>query len=153
MQLTDVNQDGLADLLLSFDSRDLRIEGVEAKLEGRTFDGVSFRGSGMVKLVTGPARTDVSAAGSDTLNAPVFSLSAASPQHGTLALSVSLPEMSPARIEVYDITGRRVLEQQVDPGRPHSLEWREGGDLPSGLYLVRVTQGRLTAVRRIVLHR
>jgi hypothetical protein len=151
-RFADVNHDSLMDLVLSFDARDVHLDGNATILEGSTTDGVSFRGTEMVKT-TGPSRFGVAAALGDSLATSVFSVKAASPQHGAMELAISLPEVSPASVEVYDINGRRVLSHDIDAGdgQPRALEWRGGRSLPSGLYWVRVTQGQLTATRRIIL--
>ena len=61
-----------------------------------------------------------------------------------LLVSFSLPRTCPATLELYDVSGRRVLTREVGslgPGR-HQLELRAGTTLRAGLYLLRLEQGQ-----------
>jgi hypothetical protein len=148
-QIKDVNQDGTADLVLAFDSRDLHIEGGEVTMEGRTFDGAPFRGSDVVQIAGTAPRASVEAAA----DMPTRLALAIPPTHGKLALLLDLPRNEPAAIEVFDVAGRRVLSQDVSalgPGR-HRIQLQEA--LASGLYLVRARQGTEAVVVRAVVLR
>lgn len=60
-----------------------------------------------------------------------------------VVLSFSLATREPARIELLDVAGRRVLARELtglDPGN-HLLELGSGVRLPAGIYLVRLKQG------------
>jgi hypothetical protein len=74
------------------------------------------------------------------------------PGHGALHVDFSLASGRPARLEVLDVTGRRVMAREVGalgPGR-HRVEVRSG--LHAGVYLVRLTEGdKVLAVRAAVL--
>jgi hypothetical protein len=51
------------------------------------------------------------------------------------------------------VSGRRVVAREVGslgPGR-HTLDLAEGRRLAPGLYVVRLTQGRQTGVRRVAI--
>ena len=53
-----------------------------------------------------------------------------------------LPNDAPARLELFDLTGRRVADRAVGalgPGR-HAVDLASGRRLPAGLYLIRLTQ-------------
>jgi len=72
-----------------------------------------------------------------------FALHGVSPNPGRGALHVlfGLADRRPARIEVVDVAGRRVIAREVGalgPGR-HRVELGRG--LRPGVYLVRLTQG------------
>lgn len=68
----------------------------------------------------------------------------------------SLPSSGPARLDVYDVTGRRVAslmdETNLSAGA-HSVEWTPETSLPAGAYFYRLetashpSQGRLVLVR------
>jgi hypothetical protein len=60
---------------------------------------------------------------------------------GAIAFSLAGPE--PAWLELFDVTGRRVLERRVDGlgAGAHVLPLRDAGALTPGVYLVRLTQG------------
>ncbi|MEN8008119.1 MAG: FlgD immunoglobulin-like domain containing protein [Candidatus Krumholzibacteriota bacterium] len=64
-----------------------------------------------------------------------------------------------ARLEIFDLRGRRVadLGEDVRQAGPHSVTWdgvdRQGRSLPSGVYLARISTAEGTAARKIVLAR
>jgi hypothetical protein len=148
-QLEDVNHDGIADLLLAFNSRDLRPEGAVAILEGRTLDGASFRGSDSVEVTGTSLRASLEAA----TDFPTHLALAVPPTHGDMTLLLALASRERATVEVFDITGRRVVSRDVSalgPGH-HRVQLQER--LASGLYLLRARQGtEAVVVRAIVLH-
>ena len=55
----------------------------------------------------------------------------------------TLPSAERAMLELIDIAGRRVLEWEVGSlgAGPHSVDLSRDRVLPTGLYLVRLTQG------------
>ena len=70
-----------------------------------------------------------------------------------LSVAFTLPAAAPARLEVLDVSGRRVVAREVGslgPGR-HTLDLAEGRRLAPGLYLVRLTQGANARVRRVAV--
>ena len=145
-QMRDVNQDGIADLLLTFNVRDLNLADDVAVLEGHTFDGVSFRGSDAVEL-RGASQTSLEEGSESPTRLAIVPIRAL----GRLTLLVELPTPSPATVEMFDVAGRRVLSRdlfELGPGR-HRLELQEG--LAPGLYLVRLRQGPKTVGAKAVL--
>jgi len=72
-----------------------------------------------------------------------------------MAISFVLPVAAPARLELVDVNGRLVAVRQVGvlgAGR-HSVDLAAGQELRAGIYLVRLTQGRLQrTARAVVLH-
>ena len=100
--MKDLNHDGLADLALSFDAGDLKLEGEVATLAGRTFDGVPFRGSDVV-VVRNEGR--VALGEGETIPAGL-ALSIKQTLGGTgINLLLNLPGSGPATIEVFDVAG------------------------------------------------
>jgi pimeloyl-ACP methyl ester carboxylesterase len=84
-----------------------------------------------------------------------FSLAGATPNPSgqNLTVTFSLPDATPARIEVVDVSGRKVLIREVGAlgaGR-HAVGLAEGRPLPPGVYLVRLTQGRRSLTTRAVI--
>jgi hypothetical protein len=77
----------------------------------------------------------------------------ATPARGNIALSVTLPGDERAKLELIDVAGRRVRSRELAAGAPgrRTVRLSERGELPSGVYLVRLTQGRSAVVARIVL--
>jgi photosystem II stability/assembly factor-like uncharacterized protein len=74
------------------------------------------------------------------------------PCNPSTTISFTLPTDSFAQLSVYDVMGRQVampLERRLVAGN-HSLLWN-AGDLPSGLYLYRLTSGRLIETRRMIV--
>ena len=63
----------------------------------------------------------------------------------------ALPTAALARLELLDVSGRRVAEREVGSlgaGR-HALDLVGGRSLAPGLYLVRLTQGANTRTARV----
>ncbi len=86
-----------------------------------------------------------------------FGLFGAQPNPATadLVISFSLASRAPARLELLDIAGRRVLSQDlvgVGPG-PHLLNLGDSGRFRAGIYLVRITQeGRRITGKYAIVH-
>jgi len=80
---------------------------------------------------------------------------APNPVTGPLHLTMSLPNGSPARLELWDLAGRRVLKREIGvPGsglRPLRID--ETSRLPAGVYLLRLTQEHRSMTRRFALVR
>jgi hypothetical protein len=70
-------------------------------------------------------------------------------------LALSLPEASPASLELFDVAGRRLWSRDVGglgPGE-HEVRVGDGAWYPSGIYMARLTQGRRTATAHVaVIH-
>jgi flagellar hook assembly protein FlgD len=82
-----------------------------------------------------------------------------SPAGGEVVVRFSVPEVRSVRVSVYDAAGRlvRVLSDGQQEKGDHSLTW-SGRDaqekrVGSGVYFVRLTDGRTTETRKIVLRR
>jgi hypothetical protein len=74
------------------------------------------------------------------------------PAVGGFAISFSLPSTAPARLEVFDLSGRRVVARDVGGLGPgvHTLALETGaGRLPAGVYAVRLTQGKHDATAKV----
>lgn len=81
---------------------------------------------------------------------------APNPAAGAMRFALELPEAGEARVEVFDLSGRRVatvLQGRLEAGRV-SLEWAGRGDdgrrVAPGVYLARVRQGGRSQAVRIV---
>lgn len=85
-----------------------------------------------------------------------FAGPAPNPARGTTRFSVTLPEPSELRLEVFDAGGRRVrtLAAGERAAGAHAFAWdlRDDGGrrVPPGLYLARCAAGGATRVRRVV---
>jgi hypothetical protein len=70
-----------------------------------------------------------------------------------LSVAFTLPVPAPARLELLDVSGRRVAEHEVGAlgaGR-HRVSLASGPRLAPGLYLVRLTQGANVRVTRVAV--
>lgn len=76
------------------------------------------------------------------------------PSHGErLSVAFALPTAAPARLELVDVSGRRVVEREVGTlgaGR-HTLDLGQGTSLAPGLYLVCLRQGANMRVTRVAV--
>ena len=72
-----------------------------------------------------------------------------------LAVAFSLPDASPARLEAFDLAGRRVVAREVGPlgGGNHEVRLGEGRTLAPGVYLLRLTRGERVLKARAVIVR
>jgi hypothetical protein len=71
------------------------------------------------------------------------------------AVYFTLPRRAPARLELIDVTGRRVLAREVGGlgMGSHLLRLDENERIPSGLYFIRLTQGSLSITTRgVIMH-
>ena len=80
--------------------------------------------------------------------AAVFGLTPTSPIMGSFVVGFSLASSAPASLAVFDVSGRRVVSREVGssgPGR-HTLKL---GELPAGIYVVRLSQGGRSLSSRV----
>ena len=72
------------------------------------------------------------------------------PSHGNPALAFDLATRGDVRVEVFDLSGRRVQAatlKSVTPG-PHTVPLDPAGELRPGLYLIRLTHGAQSRITR-----
>ncbi|HET9326826.1 MAG TPA: right-handed parallel beta-helix repeat-containing protein [Candidatus Eisenbacteria bacterium] len=144
----DVNRDGQPDLLLSFESRTLPALSNELRLEGRTIDGAAFEGGDQVKFAPGKGTRP-----SPALDPGSLALVVPSPQRaGEVEVSAIVAEGDAAKLEMFDVTGRRILSRTLLPeGSAQRVRLQGADDLRSGVYLVRMSQRGASVTRRVVL--
>jgi len=75
------------------------------------------------------------------------------PARGSVALDVTLPDDSPARVELLDVAGRIQRSQTVQGAGAHSVAFRDLGTLAPGLYFARASHARGEATTRVVISR
>jgi hypothetical protein len=77
------------------------------------------------------------------------------PSRSGFTVAFTLPDGSPARIELMDLAGRRILARVLEglgPGS-HVVKLPEARTLPAGVYLVRLSQGARSLTARGVVIR
>jgi hypothetical protein len=69
-------------------------------------------------------------------------------------VSFALPSAAPARLELMDVGGRRVLEREVGSlgAGAHHLEMGDAHELQPGTYFVRIAQAGRSVSQRVVIH-
>jgi hypothetical protein len=70
-----------------------------------------------------------------------------------LDIHFTLPSSEPARLELMDVSGRRLVSRDVGdlgPG-PHVVDLAQRRQMPAGLYLVRLTRGETALDTRVVV--
>jgi hypothetical protein len=117
-----------------------------ADLNGDGMPDVAVAGYGtkVVDILFGdcPAVADVPG----TTEPPTVALGGARPNPASgrvLKVDFALASAEPARLELYDVAGRRVAAREVGslgPG-PHTVDLAAGKRIPAGIYLVRFSQG------------
>jgi hypothetical protein len=76
------------------------------------------------------------------------------PAVGEVSVGFALESAAPARLELLDVAGRRVLAEEVGPLGPgqHVLRLERASSLPAGVYLLRLTQsGRVVSTRSAIV--
>jgi hypothetical protein len=159
----DVNLDGLADLVLHFDTQDLVLteEDTEAVLHGWTTDGEEVECSDFVKVIHGdvlagrfdekPGRGKIGAErrldpfGASLDLAPV----GPNPSRGNPIISFTLAGDQPATLEVVSVTGRRMTRQDIGHLGSGTHTMDIGSPLPAGTYFVLLRQGTVSAVTKV----
>jgi hypothetical protein len=88
---------------------------------------------------------------------PTFTFAGAQPNPTCSGLRVvfSLPDASPARLDVMDVSGRRMLSRDVGSLGPglHTMDLAQQQVFRPGLYLMRLTRGNETRTARAVVIR
>ena len=81
------------------------------------------------------------------------------PFNPSTTISFFIPERSPVRLDIFDTGGKRVntLLQDIKPPGRYDIEWNginsRGNTVSSGVYFYRLTAGRKTLTRKLVLMR
>lgn len=75
------------------------------------------------------------------------------PSPGRIRLSLTMPVAGPAKVRLYDLSGRwrRTLHQGPLGAGVHAFDWRFGGSLSAGLYFIRIDACGQTAIRRLAI--
>jgi hypothetical protein len=149
----DVNGDGRTDLVLRFAAESLAIAPADsiALLRGRT---THFEILGRARLQPLRRLQQPEAVQNSATSEPRLRLAPRSPATSVLAIGFELPSASPARLEVFDLAGRKVLVRSLEGQSPGAHELVIGDRaLPAGLYLVRLAQGPRSVIARAVVLR
>jgi len=110
---------------------------------------VDVNGNVSPSALLGPGQTvstpgpDALTFGLEAIRSPVFARD--------LVVAGALPNAAPARLEVFDVVGRRVWSQELRAaGHFHAMPARERG-LKPGVYAVRLSQGERSSRKRVVV--
>jgi hypothetical protein len=108
-----------------------------------------------------PLTYDFVTSTSQTLDAPVapprvLALRGATPNPASatrMTIAFELPSDAPARLEVVDVGGRRILSRDVGGmgAGLHAVDLANGGRIAPGVYMVRLTQGATTRISRVAV--
>jgi hypothetical protein len=90
-----------------------------------------------------------------TMTPAKFALGYVSPNPARDAFSVelSLPIDAPARLELLDISGRRVRSTVVPGAGEHTVQFASDSRMPPGIYQLRLTQGAQVRLARVAIVR
>jgi len=87
--------------------------------------------------------------------APGFALTGCrpNPAQQDLRVAFALPDESPARLELFDVAGRRVAAREVGAlgGGSHLLTLGNGTRFPAGVYLLRLSRGARSLTARALV--
>jgi len=150
-EFRDVNRDGLDDLVLRFPAEALRLapDDTVAVLLGET---PNFFGRAHVRVIGRPGGRPGLEAGIASSPVRALSIRAQSPASAGLVIHYVLPASRPARLELFDVSGRRVLSRDVVAVEGEGSLSLETGALRPGVFQVRLVQdGRIVKGRVVVL--
>jgi hypothetical protein len=109
-------------------------------------------------LPNGDQETFTAEAWTEGLASPTLEMSLVSPNPsptGRLVVAFSLPTATAAHLELVDVSGRRVAWRDlssVGAGR-HTVTLDDASGVRAGVYLLRLSQGSVSAMRRVVVLR
>jgi len=115
-----------------------------------------YKGDGKLFGSISPVRTVrvVSATAVPGAGAADFALESVRPNPavGTFTVSFVLPEAGPVKLEVFDVSGRRVLARDLaaQGAGPQQVTLGAGRTLSPGIYVVRLSQAGRAASTRVV---
>jgi hypothetical protein len=147
----DVDGDGREDIVVHFDAHDLPITeaNVAVKLWGHTFDDVPVEGIAAVQVHV-PGQGPVDQTGqADVHNAPAFEIALAP---DGVAFQCRLANLPGARVELFDVNGRRLASAAGGTSATHSLTLTPPSRPAPGLYFARLT-GPATLTRKVFVLR
>ncbi|HET9325652.1 MAG TPA: T9SS type A sorting domain-containing protein [Candidatus Eisenbacteria bacterium] len=74
------------------------------------------------------------------------------PTRGALAMELALPTRG-ARLELFDVTGRRVAQRELSDLGPGFVRyrWDATEQLPAGIYLMRLSRAKETVKKKVIL--
>ena len=173
-QRTDVNEDGLTDLVLQFDFVQAGVDAADtmACLTGRTFEGTEIQGCDAAQTAR---RRGIPMGGRLTADlkldgAPDRDLAnevmASSPRLALLRLAPNPVRLGaecrvrfavtadvPARLDVLDARGRLILTHAITAGEiaPQEVGFRLQGPIAPGVYWLRLSQGGGAESRSLLL--
>ena len=148
-QLRMIPDDGFGAIAIWTEGRPPRGEYSMVLAQRLSSDGVAL------PLRRAPGRFELDAAESTPPSTLALRGFLPNPASRSLTVSFSLPDDSPARLELFDLTGRRCGVREIaglGPGN-HLIELEATGPLPAGIYLIRLTRGdRSLVVRGAIVH-
>jgi hypothetical protein len=166
-ECTNAGPDRYVDLTLKFQKSEVvaalgtvsKGDVVPLTLTGQLEDGTSFEAVDCVMIVNGELESTESLAesfGDDVL----LRAAVPNPFNPVTRISYYLPVDCQVALEVYDSSGRliaRLLDREAQPKGMHTVEWRgvdtHGRTVSSGMYFYRLTAGRETLTKKMVLLR
>ena len=96
--------------------------------------------------------TDVSVNKKTNLNAYSLSQNYPNPFNPSTKIDYSIKEEGQVTLKVYDILGREIatLVNENKPAGNYTVEFN-AANLPSGVYIYKLTAGKFTAVKKLIL--
>jgi hypothetical protein len=160
----DVNRDGLPDLVLYFEARELRLAPADstAELVGVTRDGVRIHGRDRVRQVGAAAMAGLQSGQGDLgegggAEEPPSDRLGVSPNPVGEAFRLRFYAWRPgaAKLAIYDVSGRRVASRALDSARRgwQAVQVEVPRGLAAGLYLLRLDDGRGPRTHRLLVTR
>src|SRR5262249_14014655 len=118
----------------------------ELLLTGQRSDGTRFEGT---------ASLSVHGSSGGARNARIHGLRVVRAATTSVAIAFSLAQPSETTVDILDLQGRLVarLEHGALPGGEVQSEWRPAGQVPAGVYLVRVRAEGSEAATRLAFYR
>jgi hypothetical protein len=155
-RIADVDGDAVPDALLDFDAAAMRLARGDTTvlLEGQLLSGIPVRGRARIRVLPGASNgTDAMEARVQEPAYPRLDLAIDNPQRGDLTATIVLPSSRAAKLELFDLGGRRVKSLEVGSAGAgiHRIRLFRAGELSAGVYYLRLVARDRTIVRRVAL--
>jgi len=159
----DVNGDGFGDVIVGAELYDAGeqdegaafiVHGSATRIPSNSFPATTLQSNqALASLGKVAGAGDVNGDGYSAARGLLSIEPLANPTRGPIAFTAVLATEEIARVELFDIGGRRVLSRELAPGQPDRRDFQlgEGRALASGVYLLRLTQSGHSATAGVVL--
>jgi hypothetical protein len=149
-----VDDDGDLDLIFHFRLGDTQLtcEFTEATLRGETFDGQAIIGTDLIRMVHGNIGKLANDVEGNLPDKHTLFQNYPNPFNPSTTMRYELPSNQFVRLKVYDLLGQEVAElvNEVQEAGVYEVNF-DAANLPSGVYIYKITAGNFSETRKMVV--